>query len=167
MAGTTADDLVDKLKQILVRVSVSEDQIMTPVTDGARNERAVGCRADFCQQSYHIWCFNHRLNLVVGDGMAGRCRAIRRTAGEEEAEGGIVNGGGENEIGMWEFLLGQGIVNANDLIEVLSSNFFVGNEDAESGEEEEEEGEVRSWEGAQDSEFDERSVFLIYIMIIC
>ena len=103
----------------------------------------------------------------LGDGMAGHCRAIRRTAGEEEAEGGIVNGGGENEIGMWEFLLGQGIVNANDLIEVLSSNFFVGNEDAESGEEEEEEGEVRSWEEAQDSEFDERSVFLIYIMIIC
>ena len=42
MAGTTADDLVDKLKQILVCVSVSEDQIMTLVTDGARNERAVG-----------------------------------------------------------------------------------------------------------------------------
>ena len=84
---------------------------MTLVTDGARNERAIGRRADFCQQSYHIWCFNHCLNLVVGDGMAGHCRAIRRTAGEEEAEGGIVNGGGEDEIGMWEFLLGQGIVN--------------------------------------------------------
>ena len=146
MAGITADDLVEKLKQILARESVSEEQIMTLVTDGARNERAVGCRADFCEQSYHIWCFNHRLNFFFGcwgwNGWALSCQNIRGRVGV--GEGGIINGGGgENETGMWEF----------SILEMKTQKVGV---------EEGEEGELRSWEGAQDSGFDERSVFYCY-----
>jgi hypothetical protein len=77
--------IVNSIRDTFLRLSIDEKHVFTLCTDGASNETAAATFQGFCPKAEHIWCFVHKLNLCIGDGFEGRCRA-RKGRGENETE---------------------------------------------------------------------------------
>lgn len=71
----TAEGIVASVRKELNAVGLQEKKIFSIATDGASNEQAAATFEGFAPNAEHLWCFAHKINLVVGDCFDDRVRA--------------------------------------------------------------------------------------------
>ena len=82
--GQNAVDIVKAVTDVIDKIGIKQKSVFSIVTDGAANEVSAANFEGFCDGAEHVWCFLHKLNLIIGDGFAEkqskRCGESRKGA---------------------------------------------------------------------------------------
>mgnify|MGYP003647809656 FL=1 len=74
--GQCAKDIVSAVSNVISNIGINQKMVFSVITDGASNEVSAATYDDFCEEAEHVWCYLHKLNLIIGDGFAEKaCRS--------------------------------------------------------------------------------------------